>query len=139
MSKIKARVIRVMNNESLIVNVGSVHGINLGDEFAILGTTETIVDPITNEELGDFYYTKETLEVVDVQSRYSILAKPSRRPSNVFGFPEPVSESSDNYDFTPINIDPDEIKPLKDEKSMIIHVGDRAELSNWQVAKYIVN
>lgn len=130
MSDMKARVIRVMNETTLIINIGSDDGVNIGDEFSILGTAETIIDPVTNEELGDFYYTKAMLEVIEVQNKYSILAKPQRKATNVFGFPEVNVGSSNDYDYLPINVDPNEFQPLTSQQNMVIHVGDKAELDD---------
>lgn len=124
MSEAEARVVRIVDETSLIINVGYKHGINAGDEFNILGVSDNIIDPQTFESLGDFYYEKDVLEVVDVKEKYSVLAKPQRIPSNPFGFDDPVTKP----EFVSLNIDLDDIDPLVTDKDLTIRIGDYAEI-----------
>jgi hypothetical protein len=127
MSKLLGRVIRILDEQSLVINLGLDAGINSGDEFDVLGKSETIIDPETNEELGDFFYTKVRLEAIDVQPRYSILAKPDLKAVNVFGFSN--SDENDEIEYQRLNVDIFELKPLGNQTDMTIHVGDNVELT----------
>src|SRR4051812_13058310 len=72
----EARVIRIVDNKRIILNVGTDDGVARGDQFAIYTPVERIVDPQTGEELGGYRHRKATIEADFVASRYTIATPP---------------------------------------------------------------
>ncbi len=60
------KVIKIVDDETLIINAGYNDGIETGDRFEIYSTGEEIKDPDTNETLGILDYIKEKVEAIDV-------------------------------------------------------------------------
>ena len=70
---IEGRIVRIIDERTLIANVGSVSGVSVGDEFVVVQTMEQVVDPETNEELGEWEMIKARLVAIHVQSRLTTL------------------------------------------------------------------
>lgn len=121
-------VIRILDNRTLIVNADS-DRLSIGKEVTVYTPVEPILD-IDGKELAIYEYPKDTLKVVDVNERYSVCRKVATRiaePSATTKFAlSPLFQSKE--EFIPLNVDEDEISPLK-EIDKKIHVGDPIKLA----------
>ncbi|HDS73950.1 MAG TPA: hypothetical protein ENN56_00265 [Firmicutes bacterium] len=70
---IEGRIVRIIDERTLIANVGSVAGVSVGDEFVVIQSMDQVVDPETNEELGTWEMIKARLIAIHVQSRLTTL------------------------------------------------------------------
>ncbi len=66
------KVIKIINDTSLIVNGGSNNGISRGDMMQIIGKGETIIDPETKENLGNLEIVKARLNVTEVYEKMCV-------------------------------------------------------------------
>jgi hypothetical protein len=65
-------VARVEDPSTLIINRGSSHGVTVGMEFAVMADEgDPIVDPETNEVIGDLPTEKLRVRVFDVHEKYA--------------------------------------------------------------------
>lgn len=66
-------VIRIINNRSLIIDAGS-DIVSVGDKIKVYEATDTLKN-LDGTTLAVFEYTKDELEVVDVEESYSVCQK----------------------------------------------------------------
>lgn len=122
MSKV-FKVIKIIDDKSLIINAGSFDDVKVGDRFEIYCVGEPIFDPYTKENLGTLDTIKDQLTVKTVYEKMCICYHP------------PVYHSSITYMNTSIfskiteekgiNIDPTEISGAN-FASNVIKIGDCA-------------
>lgn len=72
-SEYHGKVIRILSNEELLINIGSKKGAKEGALYEIYEQGETIKDPDTDSELGTLDYIKAEVEVVTVYKNFSIV------------------------------------------------------------------
>ena len=58
-------------NNTAIINLGKVNGVNVRDVFTVFSVEPEFNDPIDNVDLGDRYYRKGILKISEVQGRFS--------------------------------------------------------------------
>jgi hypothetical protein len=69
---IEGSVARVEDQFTLIINRGSEHGVELGMQFAVMADGgDPIIDPETNEVIGELPTEKLRVQVFDVHPKYS--------------------------------------------------------------------
>ena len=80
--KYVAKVLKVVDSHTVVINKGSNADIAVGNEFIIIGLGETIVDPETNEELERLEIVKGKAKAIHVQEKISTLKSSQfgRRP-----------------------------------------------------------
>lgn len=69
----EGRIVHIVDERTLIANVGLDAGVAVGDEFVVVQIMEQIVDPETNEELGQWEMVKARLVAIHVQPRLTTL------------------------------------------------------------------
>lgn len=123
--KLSARVIRILDNTSLILNVGEEAGVQRGMRFGIYTPPDEIVDPETGERLGTLRTRKAIVEVRTVYPRFALASAPmrSRRVS-----PDPLAAFTGRTEQVQetFPVSPTELHPLPTGNE--VHVGDVAEL-----------
>lgn len=134
---IEARVIRILDTTTVMLNVGSNDGVGVGDRFGIYTPTENIVDPETEEVLGDFRRLKASVVVVSVFPRFVVASTPVRQQrvqerSPGFGVLGLTTSRTEEIQ-ADLPVNEVEIKPLAG--GMVVHVGDVAELLRSRAAK----
>lgn len=77
----KYRVIKIISDTEILVNVGANKGIKQGYILTILGKDEEIIDPFSNESLGYLPVTKAQVKVDTVYEKMCIC-----KPTQVFKF-----------------------------------------------------
>lgn len=64
-------VIEIPSNESVIINIGSEDGYEIGDKFIIYEEGPKVIDSKTEKTLGIKTFTKEVVEIVDIYPLFS--------------------------------------------------------------------
>ena len=72
MMKNNYRVIKILDDTSLIINAGSEDNIKINDIMEIYGESENIYDPLTNENLGKIEVIKDRLKVSKVYKKMCV-------------------------------------------------------------------
>lgn len=131
-----ATVVKVIDEHNVAINRGSNHGIFVGKQFAIYGTSdEEIIDPETEENLGLLEIFKGKGKIVNVQSKMatlqSIMKKPARKEiiyeeqtnanAPVFTVADALSRMNQKQTKTVVEL-PEEDLPFKDPR-----VNDKAK------------
>ncbi len=121
------RVIRILDNRTLIVNVGK-DVLSKGNTIAVYVPVEPIYD-LDGTELAVFEYTKDILEVIAVEPSYSICQKQKMetvdQPTISRLALSPLLEGK--KECVPLNVDDSEISPFSIDKK--IHVGDPIKIA----------
>ena len=103
------RVVAVISDKQVVLNIGANHGVHEQDEFIVYGLSEEdIIDPETNENLGKLEIFRGIGIVSYVQDTMCILNAISKNPfqklSNTFGYySEGVFNNPQVYDFAKPN------------------------------------
>ena len=71
---IEGKVAKILDEFTLIINVGSAQGVSAGMRFIIYATGDEIVDPDSGESLGKWEVVKGLLVASHVQEKLSICA-----------------------------------------------------------------
>jgi len=70
---LKGKVAALVNSRELVINIGSVDGVEVGMVFSVLsGTPIKILDPDTAEEIGEIDREKVRVKTIEVKPRMSI-------------------------------------------------------------------
>ena len=67
----QARVIKVTNDNELLISGGGKTGVSEGDVFTVYGVGESLVDPATGEQLGSEMEKKGTVKVTKVEEKFA--------------------------------------------------------------------
>lgn len=122
MSK-KFRVVKIIDDTSLVINAGRNYDVKEGDKFQIYTEGSKIIDPVTNEDLGTLDYIKETLVVSVVYDKMCICETPVTYSSPITA---PFSAILGTREQKNLNIDPLEISGTLSVEEQHIKVGDSA-------------
>jgi hypothetical protein len=122
---IVGRVIRILDKQTLVLSVGSEHGVENGMQFNIYSPSEQIIDPETGEDLGGYRQRKATVVARTPYPKFTIAVTPmrSRRVppedplSRFAGRTEQVQEQ--------LQVRDNEIEPIASGSG--VGVGDQAE------------
>lgn len=69
------RVIRILSEDSLAINVGKRDDFNQDDQIEVFIEGEEIYDELIGENLGKLYFIKDTLTITYASENYSICQK----------------------------------------------------------------
>ncbi len=122
----KARVIKIIDDMKIVLNCGKVDGIKENDRFNIYSnSSRKIVDPFTNECLGEFRAVKAKIEVTAVYDRMCVC----QNAETVGSITELAVAVSGLYGKRrALNVEPTEITGgLEAEVDEPIRIGDYAE------------
>ena len=124
-------VIRILDNRTLLVNIGS-SKLKKGDLIKVYIPVEPIYD-LDGSILCMYEYTKDTLEVIDVNKKYSVCKKMDTRviePSKFALTTAALSISplfNEKKEYIPLNLNDEDISPIR-EIDPKIHIGDPVKL-----------
>lgn len=83
---IKGQVAQILNERELVINRGSVNGVELGARFAVLDRRgQDITDPETGRPLGSLHRPKVEVKVTRVEEHLSVATTFRYRDVNVGG------------------------------------------------------
>ena len=72
MSRIRGRIIRIIDNTTVIINLGLEHGVESRSVFSILGMPEPIVDTVSSQTLGHVSVVKGKVRASEVFDKFTI-------------------------------------------------------------------
>ena len=75
MSKETYHVAAILDSYHVIIAAGSNYDLSVGTKIEIFVEGDEILDPISGESLGRINMVKETLEIVQIDQKYSICQK----------------------------------------------------------------
>ena len=81
---IQGRIIRILDSNSVIINLGRRDGVTGDSIFKILAEPESVIDPETKEELGKVKVVKAKLKASLVEEKFTIAVTKWR--NTVFNF-----------------------------------------------------
>lgn len=122
---IRGQVARIVSNRQIALNIGTTHGVEAGMRFAIFAPSDSIVDPETGENLGEFRHRKATVVVTTVAERFCFAGPPARNrflTSLLGGFEEETATSAPD---PVLLVDKSQVEPFPTGSA--IRKGDRAE------------
>lgn len=72
MSYIAGKIVRIVSEHMVVLDVGEEKGVTLGMNFVIYGDAGELTDPITNQKLGKLEIPKGEVLVKMVHQKYSV-------------------------------------------------------------------
>lgn len=113
------KIIKIIDDQTLVINAGYDDDIEIGDQFEIYSTGEEIKDPDTNEVLGTLDHIKERVEAVDVFEKMCIC-----RHNVLVNFLQNVTNNLTRVEPKVLNVDSSQISGgLSDDD--VIKIGDK--------------
>ena len=83
MAQIKGKVAKIIDDYSVLINVGSQHGVTNGMRFVIYEEGEEVLDPDTGESLGAWEVVKGQVVAQHVQERITLAGAPPEEAKSV--------------------------------------------------------
>lgn len=137
MPKIRGRIIRILDTRTAIINLGKKDGIAQNSIFQILGEPESIVDPFTDEVLGQVTVVKTKLRASQVNERFTIATtkwlvintKPGKEITDVFRpFANLYEYETEVVDQGEMRVAMEDIQPWKAQSEIPVRLGDEVEV-----------
>jgi len=119
--KQKIKVIKIIDDKSLVINAGADKGLHVGDIIEVFQPGDEVVDPETNESLGSLDYVKARLDVVTSLPKMSVCK--DKKSRNAFFDPLTTTFINQTY-YESISIDPKDISGGYENVDKVIRVGD---------------
>jgi len=132
MKSIIGKIIRILDNRTVIINLGREQGININTTFKVFASPELIIDPFqNNSELGSVVLVKARLKSNDVFEKFTI-ASTKWSEISFMHIEESLSSitslmSHNEVDMGELNVIPEEIKPWKAISEEPVKIGDIVE------------
>ena len=127
MPKIRGRIIRVLDAETVVVNLGKRDGVSRGSVFSVLSEPEAVLDPGTREQLGRVQLVKAKVRAAGVYDRFTIaltkwvVPKTNLDQKKVLGTGNPDAPQGG------VLIDSKQIQPWRATSEIPIRLGDEVE------------
>jgi hypothetical protein len=121
----KGKVVRIVSDRQIALNVGKEHGVAHGMRFAIFAPSDQIVDPESGESLGEYRQHKATVTVTAVGDKFSLVG-PIRRNPLLHNLLSGMSEGSVSGPDPVLPIDRAQVEPFPTGTE--IRIGDVAEM-----------
>lgn len=110
------KIIRILDEQRIVVNAGFEQGVKPGDRFHILKIGEAVTDPESGETLGELQTVKAEVAAVHVQDKLSLmmpLTEQQIRPGTVLSATLAQTSSSLSTPLEPnrgrLNVRPDQV------------------------------
>ncbi len=69
------KVVEIVDEKNIIIDYGSEDEANVGQEVRIIEKGKNVIDPDTQESLGELYLVKDEIEIVTVYPKFSVCSK----------------------------------------------------------------
>lgn len=69
---VEGKVAKILNSREIVINKGAADGVKTGMRFNVQEQETAIMDPDSKENLGQLMRPKISVEVMDVESRFSV-------------------------------------------------------------------
>lgn len=139
MPEIRGRIIRIVDETTVVINLGEEHGIDRSSIFTVLGSPEPIVDPVTKEELGTVTVFKAEVKADVVFPRFTVATSEWTSQKLVATSDPTYTELSRMLSWTPptvttthggdLNVKKEDIQPWAALSTSPVQVGDEVEVS----------
>ena len=130
MPKIIGNIVRILDRRTIIINLGKNKGVTESTVFSIYSKSEKIIDPQTNEELGQVILVKAKVKATQVFEKFTIASSKWKE----LKYPTITSGSLTGLDFmlsevgeSELRVNPDDIEPWKAITEEPIKLGDAVE------------
>ena len=135
-SIIRGRIIRVVDSATVIVNLGRDDGVADYSIFRVIGATEDIVDPVTDEALGSMEVVKAKVRASQVYNRFTVATSKWTTYSVKFKpFGGAVADAVSSMLGTEtethggdLRVNPDEVEPWQATTEETTNLGDEVEV-----------
>ncbi|HET6385112.1 MAG TPA: hypothetical protein VFJ58_17105 [Armatimonadota bacterium] len=130
MARIRGRVIRIVDARTAIINLGRRDGVTPECIFSVLGEPEPIVDPVSDQVLGNVAIVKIKLKAADVNEAFTIATTrwSELRFAWTGGVFLPALAKRELVDQGEMLVDKEELQPWKAKTEIPVHVGDLVEV-----------
>ena len=133
MPTISGRIIRIIDNTTVIINLGREDGVQSLSVFSILGAPEPIIDPVSSETLGHVSVVKGKVRASEVFDKFTIAtSKWTTFSSGLFPMTYNVLASIPGLEAREqgreLYVSDDEVQPWKAETEDPVSVGDEVEV-----------
>jgi len=133
---IRGRIIRIVDSQTVLINLGRNDGITDESIFRIIGEVEDIFDPEDNERLGQISVVKGKVKASQVHDRFTVATSRWTTTSVSFRpFGGTLGEAiASLYDWKTqaheeeFRVDPDSLEPWKAQEEEPVQVGDTVEV-----------
>uniref|UniRef100_UPI00403F6243 hypothetical protein n=1 Tax=Lentilactobacillus hilgardii TaxID=1588 RepID=UPI00403F6243 len=123
----EGKVIRILNDTELLINLGSNDDVRYDQHFEIYEPGEEVRDPLTNKSLGTLDYVKANVEATEVHEAFSVVSHITTSTETVSkGGLAAFAQSSrkiTTQHVHPLPVDTDQINP-RNVKNESIQIGD---------------
>ena len=126
---ITGKVIRILDKRTVIINIGSNDRIDNNSLFSIMGEAEKIIDPETNETLGEVTIVKSRVKAKEVAEKFTIATTKWKTTgigimlgNLATGFETVETDEGE------LNVDESDIKPWRAISESPVKVGDIAKV-----------
>ena len=126
------KVARIIDEYSIVINIGSNEGISQGDVFEIYAPGAEIVDPDTKESLGALDFVKAKIVARDVFPKMSVCQNQDRISSLVAGLANAMIGR-----IAELNVAEEDIAGGYGDIDKVIRVGDLVRRIDSNVSKPI--
>ncbi len=127
---ITGRIVRILDDHTVVLNVGSEAGVEGRMRYAIYTPYDTVTDPETGEDLGSYRRRKGAVVVQEIAPRFCVAAAPAvteeivEEVGGILGF-GPSRTKRTKVQKRELNIDYDQVKGLPTGDT--VRVGDIVE------------
>jgi hypothetical protein len=133
--KIKGRIIRILDKRTVVINLGSKHGISADSIFHILGDPEAVEDPETKVTLGTVRFSKSRVRASQVFDNFTIATTSWTTTyfrlgqlSQLLGTIGGQTTETGKIDEGDLDVNPKDIRPWKAKSESPVKVGDDVEV-----------
>lgn len=122
------KVVRILSNKELVINLGYNDGVKLDDEVIIYEVGEEVSN-VDGVMIGTLDYIKAKLVVTTVYANLSKCGYPKENMTTFEKSVASISKSFISYETQKsLNVDKNEIEPYKKNHSDIIRIGDNVKI-----------
>lgn len=122
--QIRGRIIRILDNRTVIINLGRREYIADNSIFSILGGPEAVIDPFTEEELGYVSVVKSKLKAAQVYERFTI----ATTRWTTINYQIFASLGTKVVDEGELLVNSEDVQPWKAKSEIPVQVGDHVEV-----------
>ncbi|MFC6253030.1 hypothetical protein ACFP1H_00050 [Secundilactobacillus hailunensis] len=121
------KVIRILSDTELVINLGAKDGVNYNDNFEIYEPGEKVIDPTTHKNLGVLDYVKAEVKVIELHPSFSLVSHQTTKTETVTHnalnvFAQSTRDRTTTVTHT-LPVNRNQITPLK-IKAKEIQIGD---------------
>lgn len=114
------KIVKIIDDSSVVINAGSSHGVKRGDELQVFVVGEEILDIDTGESLGTLDTIKARLEIKEVYEKMSLCVNAETTTVSNFIYTNPFSKTTR----LPLNVDMTQAEKVLVSENKLLKIGD---------------